>query len=71
LVAKLAALAALSRRQDAADFFHDVPKPAAKGGAFVFGQMDGLLRGEVKGEGGEGELQLLKGGGEVGHGGLR
>lgn len=69
LVAKLAALAALSWRQDAADFFHDVPKPAAQGGAFVFRQVQRLPRGEVKGEAGEGELEVLQGGGEVGHGG--
>lgn len=68
LVAELAALGALSGRQDAADFFHDMPKPAAEGGAFVFGQMQALLRREVKGEGGEGELEVLQGGGEVGHG---
>lgn len=55
LIAELAVLAALSGWQDAADFFHDVPKPAAQGRAFVCGELDGLLRGEVEGEGGEGE----------------
>lgn len=71
LIAKLAAVDALSGRQDAADFFHDVAKPAAQGGTFVLGQLEGFLRREVKGEGSEGELELLQGSGEVGHGSVQ
>ena len=42
-------------RPQAPHLLERMPKPAAKGGAFIFGQLDSFLRGEVEGEGGEGE----------------
>ena len=68
---QLAIFADAAAGHEAADFFHDVAKPAAQGGAFVFGQLNLFARGEVEGEGGEGKGELRQGGGEVIHGSVQ